>query len=145
MAVIALKLALALFLAVSALAVDPREEITGELAGIASDFSSSNADGIIKRMASTMPGRGALEENLRDMLQVAQVATTIEVREWTAAGARTIVILDWFLEMRRAGDGSVLATQRRRQLVRAEWEKQGKRWKIVALKPLEFFAPPASQ
>lgn len=124
---------------------DARQEITAELGEIASALSAGNAEGVMKRVAASLPERDLFEGNVRGMLQLAQVATTLEAREWKTEGARTVVVLDWFLELRRSGEGSVLATQRRRQLVEAVWEKAGKRWKIVALKPMEFFAPPASQ
>lgn len=145
MAAIAPKLFLTLALAGAAFAADAREEISNELANIAADFSSANADGILKRVSSTLPERNTLEDNLRAMLHLALVSTSIEVREFTAAGARATVSLDWYLEMRRNGEGSLLATQRRREVIHTVWEKQGKRWKIVELKPLAFFAPPASQ
>lgn len=145
MAAIARSLLLWCALAAAALAADARTEITGELERMASGLSSANADTVLRPVADSLPGRAQLEENVRAMLRMAVVATTIEPREWKTEGARTVVTLDWFLEMRRGGDGSVLASQRRRQLVTTEWEKQGKRWKLVSLSPLEFFAPPASQ
>ena len=145
MAAIAPKVFLALALAGAALAADARDEISNEFANIAADFSSSNADGILKRVASTLADRNTLEDNLRAMLHLALVSTSIEVREFTTVGTRATVSLDWYLEMRRGGEGSLLATQRRREVIHTVWEKQGKRWKIVELKPIAFFAPPASQ
>jgi len=50
--------------------------------------------------------------------------------------------LDWILDVRQRS-GAVGAT-RRQQNVKLRVEKQGKKWRIVALDPIGFFAPPDS-
>jgi hypothetical protein len=47
--------------------------------------------------------------------------------------------LDWLLEVRSLEQDGPLV--RRRQVVHCELRKEKKHWKIIALKPLDFFAP----
>lgn len=108
-----------------------------------SDFSSDNANGIMKRIADAMPERDLFERQIRAMLAAAQVASSVEVRNFEERGAgKASATLDWFLELRRGGSNSVLSTQRRRQLIHCSFEQQGKRWKFTAISPVAFFAPP---
>jgi hypothetical protein len=50
--------------------------------------------------------------------------------------------LDWILDIRAQTSG--VGSTRRQQRVKARVEKQGKKWRIVALDPIAFFAPPDS-
>jgi len=123
---------------------EARAEIVALLGDFASDLSSDNANGILKRVSPAMPERELFERHVRALLASAQVASSVEVREFAEEGAaRARATLDWFLELRRDGFNNVLTTQRRRQLVKCVFEKQGKRWLFAEIQPVEFFAPPA--
>ena len=50
------------------------------------------------------------------------------------------VELDWFLQIVEKQDTASVA--RRRQTVRCRLVKEKKKWRITALEPLAFFAPP---
>jgi hypothetical protein len=50
------------------------------------------------------------------------------------------VDLDWLLAINEK-DGSGIRKETRRGVVKCRLERQGKRWKIVALEPVDFFRP----
>ena len=51
---------------------------------------------------------------------------------------RASIDLDWVLEIRSLEQDGPLV--RRREVVHCELRKEKKQWKIVALKPIDFFA-----
>jgi hypothetical protein len=124
---------------------DARQEIVELLGDVASDLSSNNPNGIMKRVADGMPERDVFESHIRNLLASAQVATSVELREFAEQGGKATLTLDWFLEIRRDGFNNVLSTQRRRQLIRCSFAKEGKRWRFTSLQPVAFFAPPETQ
>ena len=66
-----------------------------------------------------------------EALLAAPVASTIDVVSDEGSATKRELKLDWVI---RVGRG-----EPRRQLVTCEIEKQGKRWKIVSIAPLELF------
>jgi hypothetical protein len=123
-------------------AEDVRQAITDLLGNVAADLTSNHIDDILRRTSQEMPDRATFESNLRGLLGNAQIATSIEIRNFESSATKAAAQLDWFLEIRRDGYTSLLSTQRRRQLVRCEFAKEGKRWKFTKIDPIGFFAPP---
>lgn len=126
------------------LAAEPatREQANELAAELAADLSSDRADQFLRWFAEEMPGRGEFAANIEAMLRAAEVATTLEIRTFRAVGQGFVVEIDWYLEMRRR-EGGLLSTQRRREFVTLEAVKPGKRWRVVKLEPLSFFAAPS--
>jgi len=145
MAAIARRAILAAPAALLLQAADARQEITELLGDLATDFAAGNANGVIKLTAETMEDRERFASHVRAMIDLAQVSMSIEIREFTATGNRAQAKLDWYIELKRSGDGSLLGTERRRQWIACDFQKPGKRWRIQKVTPVEFFAPPAAR
>jgi hypothetical protein len=87
-----------------------------------------------------MPGYGTLENNVTALARQAEVSSSIQTVSEDGDGQARTIDLDWVLEVRSLEeDGPIV---RRREVIHCELRKEKKHWKIVSLKPLDFFAPP---
>ena len=90
-------------------------------------------------------GRPAVVESRaidqRAISRQAEVQSSIEVVENEGDDRRRSLELDWILRIRREQEAT---PGRRQQRVKCRVEKSGKKWRIIALEPLEFFAPPGA-
>jgi hypothetical protein len=86
-----------------------------------------------------MPGYEALRAGVTALLREAEVQSSIELVEEAGDDGRRTVELDWLVHIVDRQDGAV--AERRRERVKCRVEKSGKKWRIAALEPLEFFAP----
>ncbi len=86
-----------------------------------------------------MPGYERLKSNIDALANQAEISSSIEPIKNEGDDAERVVVLDWYLEVRSlAQDGPIV---RRRELIHCELKKENRRWKIVSLRPLDFFAP----
>ena len=113
-------------------------------ADLAADLSSDRADQFLRHFSKEMSGYGSLEDNVEAMLRASDVSTSLEIREFKATAKGFTATIDWYLEMKRRQGDSQLETQRRRELITVEVEKQGRRWRITKLDPASFFQPPGA-
>jgi hypothetical protein len=103
----------------------------------AEDLSNKDSRGFLDRFDPKMPGYEALHYEIESLLARPDVISTIEIVTDKGDNQRRELKLDWVL--------SVETERPRREVVTVRIEKQGKKWKIVALDPIEFFkltAPP---
>ena len=91
-------------------------------------LANRDADAFLDQFDQRMSRYAELRDEIRELFGVAQeIASTIDVI--TMDGNK--LELDWLLKIDNADP--------RRQIVKCTVEKQGKRWKITALEPVEFF------
>ena len=110
-----------------------------EVSGTGNGAEHGNLTQFMAAFSKDMPDYGALEKNVAALLNEGDVSSSI--RPLTDSGDDQMykIDLDWLLEVRSLEqDGPIL---RRREVVHCELRKEKKHWKIVALKPLDFFAP----
>jgi hypothetical protein len=87
-----------------------------------------------------MPDYGALENNVTALVKQADVSSSIQTVSEDGTDQARSIDLDWVLEVRSlVQDGPIV---RRREVIHCELRKEKKHWKIVLLKPIDFFAPP---
>ena len=100
-------------------------------------LANQDADAFLDQFDSKMPQYEKLRDEIQDLFGVAQeIGSTIDVitDEGVAhedEGQKRMLELDWLLKIDNA--------EPRRQIVKCQVEKQGKKWKIMALDPVEFF------
>ncbi len=111
-----------------------------EVSGIGPSVVRGNVSRFMSAFSKEMPDYATLESNVTALVRQAEVSSSIQtVSEDGDDQARTID-LDWVLEVRSLEqDGPIV---RRREVIHCELRKEKKHWKIVALKPIDFFAPP---
>ena len=84
---------------------------------------------------SKMPQYEKLGDQIQELFGVAQeIGSTVDVITDDGDDEKRTMELDWLLKIDN-GDP-------RRQIVKCQVEKQGKKWKITALDPVEFFRAP---
>jgi hypothetical protein len=119
---------------------DPAGEVWDLLTQVASALSERNPEAFLAAFDPAMPGYQKLRAGASALLRSAEVQSSIELEaEEGGAGERTLE-LDWLLKIRPEQDAT--ASTRRQQRVKCRLRKAGKKWRIVWLEPLEFFAPP---
>jgi hypothetical protein len=111
-----------------------------EVDGIGPSVVRGNVSRFMSAFSKDMPDYATLEGNVTALVRQAEVSSSIQtVSEDGDDQARTID-LDWVLQVRSLQeDGPIV---RRREVVHCEFRKEKKHWKIVSLKPIDFFAPP---
>jgi len=119
---------------------DDDADVWDLLSRVAAALSEGNAIEFLKAFDRSMPGYSTLEANIAALVRDYMVGSTIEpITEEGNSQARTLD-LDWFLELVEQQDNTNLT--RRREKVRCRVVKMAKKWEIVNIEPLSFFAPP---
>jgi len=95
-------------------------------------LANRDADAFLDQFDQRMSRYAELRDEIRDLFGRAQeIGSTIDVITDEGNEQKRTLELDWLLKIDNADP--------RRQIVKCTVEKQGKRWKITALEPVEFF------
>ena len=108
----------------------PQMEVFRELAEA---LANRDAGAFLDAFDRQMPDYEKLRDEIRELVALAQeIGTTIDVIADEGDEQKRSLELDWLLRIDNQ--------EPRRQIVKCRAEKQGKKWKITALEPVEFFA-----
>jgi hypothetical protein len=120
------------------------------ISGAAMDLqlASRRADGreenylpnLLARFDRAMVGYAQLEANLQALTSIWLVEPALQLTSNEGADDRRSLEIDWIMTLTNPLDGG--RSVRKEETVKCVVEKRGKRWLIVAITPLEFFAPP---
>ena len=123
-------------IAVPVMAQDVAQEtLLAVVTAFASGLSEGNADAAIGQLEMSVPVMGKLASQVRAMIANGEISALVDPLEWIDGPA---VVLDWFFELKSEEvAGGVV---RKRERVTCRFQKNGKRWKIVALEPESFFS-----
>jgi hypothetical protein len=121
-------------------AADPAQEVWDLLTQAASGLGERNPEAFLAVFDPAMPGYEKLRADVSTLLRNAEVQSSIELEADEGGGEARSVEVDWLLKIRPEQDATV--STRRQQRVKCQLRKTGKKWRIVAFEPLEFFAPP---
>ena len=119
---------------------DDAEQVWELFTELAAFLSEGNAGEFMKWFDRSMTGYESLHANVAGLLEQAEVQSSIELLGNEGNGAARTVELDWFMQIVLQQDAA--GSTRRRERIRCRLVKQNKQWRIVALDPQEFFAPP---
>lgn len=122
------------------LRADSRHEVVDLIASAAAGLSDRKPEVFLEAFDPAMPGYEKLRDAVTALASAADIECSIEVTSNEGDDATRALELDWILRIdsREAGAGST----HRQQTVKCSLRKTGKKWRIVAFEPLEFFAPP---
>lgn len=115
-------------------AADVLNVFTSAAAGLINDDAASFLDNFDRNM----PGYAALQNNITGLLAAYDVGATIEEITDQGDDQKRTVELDWLLILKQKNSTNS-PQQTRRQVVKCNVERRGKRWKITALEPIDFF------
>ena len=122
------------------LRADSQHEVADLIASAASGLSAGKPEVFLEAFDAAMPGYEKLRDAVTALVSGAEIECSIEVTSNQGDDAARTLELDWILRIdrREAGAGSV----RRQETVKCSLRKTGKKWRIVAFEPLEFFGLP---
>ena len=100
---------------------------------------TANVPKFMSAFSKDMPDYDTLKNSVTALVNNAQVSSSIQPLSEDGDEQARKVDLDWLLEVRSLEPDGPLV--RRREVVHCELRNEKKHWKIVELKPIEFFAP----
>jgi hypothetical protein len=118
---------------------DAHSDVIGLVGSLAAALTEVNVPAFMDGFDKDMPGYGDLHNQIAALVNQADVTSSIEPLNEHGDNAQYSIDLDWFLQVRSLLDNGPLVE--RREVIHCELRKQKKKWKIVSLKPLDFFAP----
>jgi hypothetical protein len=124
-------------------AADPQQQIFDLFTKIAAALSDDDPAMFIEAIDPGMPHLQDFRRDLVALTDLAAVTNSLEILSDTGDDTHREEELDWFLEI--VGKSDPHSVERRRQVVTfrlARTGNKGKKWKIVSIDPLHFFAPP---
>ena len=112
-------------------------EVVTDMAGALTEV---NVPKFMSAFSKDMPDYATLQSNVTALVQQAEVSSSIQTVTEDGNDQARSIDLDWVLQIRSLEeDGPIV---RRREVIHCEFRKEKKHWKIVSLKPVDFFAPP---
>ncbi len=112
--------------------------LTGEPGDDSGGARSGNAAEFMSVISKSMPDYDTLKSNVTALVHDSEVSSSVVPLTEDQQGDTYKIDLDWVLQIRSLEQDGPLV--RRREVVHCELRKEKKHWKIVALKPVGFFA-----
>jgi murein L,D-transpeptidase YcbB/YkuD len=95
-------------------------------------LANQDAEAFLDQFDPKMPQYEKLRNEIQDLFGMAQeIGSTVDVTMDEGDELKRTLELDWLLK--------IDTDEPRRQIVKCQVEKQGKKWKITALEPVDFF------
>ncbi len=110
---------------------DTPKDVLDLFQSAAEALANNNARGFCDKFDRAWEGYRQLHDDIEDLLARAQVGSSIEIASDDGDDTKRTLELDWLL--------SIEGEQPRHKIIKCRIEKQGKKWKIVALEPAGFF------
>ncbi len=98
---------------------------------VAADLAQNNPSEFLDHFDRNMPGFATLRDEIESLLGAAEVGSAIEIVTDEGDDQKRMLQLDWVLE--------ITDQQPKRAILKCTIVRQGKKWKITALEPIEFF------
>jgi len=124
-----------------AMRADSASEVWDALAEAVAALSRDSATEFLTAFDQSMPGYRDLSAQVTGLLAAVEVQAFIEPVSNEGDDRVRTLQLDWEFNLKSRDDTG--RSTRRRETVKCRFEKQGKKWRIVAFEPLRLFAPPA--
>jgi hypothetical protein len=121
---------LLLFSATLAIAQTPQDVIEF-FRDVAGDLAQNNPSGFLDHFDQNMAGYATLRDEIEGLLGAAEVGSAIQIVTDEGDDQKRMMELDWVL--------SIADEQPRRGILQCSLARRGKKWKITALEPIEFF------
>jgi len=114
---------------------DTHDDVIDLFTSMAAALSEINVPQFMDAVDKDMPDYDKLKIGVTALVRQADVSSSVEPLSDEGDDTKRTVDLDWYLEVLLPDNQLV----RRREVVHCELRKEKKHWKIVALKPIEFF------
>lgn len=95
-------------------------------------LANRDAEAFLDQFDRKMPQYEKLRDEIQELFGLTQeIGSTIDVITDEGDDSKRMLQLDWLLK--------IDVQEPKRQIVKCQVEKQGKKWKITALEPVDFF------
>ena len=118
---------------------DSSSDVISLVGSMAAALTAVNVSEFMDAFDKNMQGYEDLKTQVTALVNQADVTSSVEPIQEGGDDTNRTIDLDWFLQVRSLIDNGPIV--QRRQVVHCELRKEKKKWKIVSLKPLDFFAP----
>jgi len=130
------------------LRADAAQQVYDLFADMAAALSAANPQAFLADVDKALPGYEKLAADVTGLLREYLAESSVELNKNEGDDRTRKVEADWLLTLRPVGAGTflkpeALATVTREKALECTVSKQGRKWKITALEPADFFAPPA--
>ena len=131
------------------LRADAAQQVWDLFGAMASALSACNPQEFLTAFDQSMPGYQQLREDATALVREYEVQSSIDLKKNEGDDQKRSVEAEWLMILRPHDTGGctnlhdTLATHRREQVLQCSLVKRGRKWKIEALAPVDFFAPPA--
>jgi hypothetical protein len=122
------------------LGADAKQQVFDLFTKIAAELSADNPMVFLESVDHDMPHFQDFQKDLMALTDQADVANSLEVVSDEGDDTHRAEEYDWFMQI--VGKSESRPVEQRRAVVKFRLERRGKKWKIVAIDPLDFFAPP---
>ena len=120
---------------------DTHEEIIDLFTTMASALSEGNGLAFLDHVDHAMRDYGKLEKYILALAAQNEVMSSIDLLKEEGDDCTRTAELDWFLQIRSREQSGPL--ERRRHIIKCRLERPKKKWKVMGIEPVSFFAPPA--
>jgi hypothetical protein len=137
------------FIAIAFACADAHDDVIAVITSMAGALTEVSGNGIgtvrgnvpmfMSAFSKDMPDYDTLKSNVGALMNEGEISSTVQPLTEEGDSQTYKIDLDWLLEVRSLEQDGPLV--RKREVVHCEFRKEKKHWKIVALKPLDFFAP----
>ncbi|HEV2690555.1 MAG TPA: hypothetical protein VGV35_18485 [Bryobacteraceae bacterium] len=127
------------YMIVTPLAADTHAEVLDLFGTTAAALADVNVPKFMDAFDKQMPDYGKLKDAVSALIDQAEVTSAIEPIKDEGDDTKRSVDLDWYMQVRSLMPDGPIVT--RREIVHCELRKEGKRWRIVSIAPVAFFAP----
>ena len=124
----------------AARAADAQQQVFDLFSKIAAALSDDDPAMFVEAVDPNMPHFADFRRDVVALTDLADLTNSIEVLSDTGDDTHRAEELDWYLEI--VGKSNPHPMEQRREVVKFRLERKGKKWKIVSIDPLHFFAPP---
>jgi hypothetical protein len=129
------------FLLLSSLAIcfaaDAGRDAAAVISELAASLTAGNAQEFLAIFDRAMPEYEKLRANVTALVRVGETQSYIDIVKNEGDDRTRTIEMTWELRIRRDGDA---VASRREAGVTCKLEKQGKRWRIVGMTPVEWLA-----
>jgi hypothetical protein len=119
---------------------DAHQDIFDLFTTLAAALSEGNGLAFLDHVDHSMPDYEKLQKNILALAELNEVMSSIDVLKQEGDDREQTAELDWFLQIRSREQGGPL--ERRRQIVKCRLQRVKKKWKVMSIDPVGFFAPP---
>ena len=121
---------------------DAKQDVIDLFASMAAALSESNPQVFLRAVDPAMPGYARLAAEVNALAMQNALSNSVVIARQEGDDRSQVVELDWLLEITGKAESHVFV--RRETMVKCRVERQGKRWRVVAIDPADFFTPPSS-